>query len=142
MLGIVQTIAGKKGTHAALLQLIGGLFLTFTVIAPIADVELEEILDDPWDFAVQGSAIAEEGQQYAQDQLHGIIKNRCEAYILDKALALQAQLQVEVMLSQDEIPVPASVRLQGSISPYARNALQQWLQDDIGIPKERQIWIG
>ena len=138
----MQTIAGKKGTHAALLQLIGGLFLTFTVIAPIADVELEEILDVPWDFAVQGNAIAEEGQQYAQDQLHGIIKDRCEAYILDKALALQAQLQVEVMLSQDEIPVPASVRLQGSISPYARNALQQWLQDDIGIPKERQIWIG
>lgn len=138
----MQTIAGKKGTHAALLRLIGGLFLTFTVIAPIADVELEEILDVPWDFAVQGNAIAEEGQQYAQDQLHGIIKDRCEAYILDKALALQAQLQVEVMLSQDEIPVPASVRLQGSISPYARNALQQWLQDDIGIPKERQIWIG
>ena len=142
MLGIVQTIAGKKGTHAALLRLIGGLFLTFTVIAPIADVELEEILDVPWDFAVQGNAIAEEGQQYAQDQLHGIIKDRCEAYILDKALTLQAQLQVEVMLSQDEIPVPASVRLQGSISPYARNALQQWLQDDIGVPKERQIWIG
>ena len=47
-----------------------------------------------------------------------------------------------LMLSQDEIPVPSTVRLQGSISPYARQSLQQWLQDDIGVPKEHQIWIG
>lgn len=142
LLGILQVISGKKGTHAALLQLVGGLFLTFTVIAPVADIEPEDILDYPWDFAVQGSAIAEQGQVYSQDQLRGIIKDRCEAYILDKALTLQAELQVEVMLSQDEIPVPASVRLQGSITPYAKKTLQQWLQDDMAIPKEHQVWIG
>ena len=142
LLGILQSIAGKQGAHAALLQLIGGLFLAFTVIAPIANIEPDAILDLPWDFTVQGSAIAEQGQAYSRNQLQGIIKDRCEAYILDKALTLQAELQVEVMLSQDEIPVPTSVRLQGSVSPYAKNALQQWLQDDMAIPKEHQIWIG
>ena len=142
LLGILQSIAGKKGTHVALLKLIGGLFLTFTTIAPIANIELERLLDFPWDFAVQGNAIAQQGQEYAQYQLHGIIKDRCEAYILDKAQTYQADVTVEVMLSQDEVPVPSSVRLQGSISPYARQALQQWLQDDLGVPKEQQIWIG
>lgn len=142
MLGILQAITGKKGTHAALLQLIGGLFLTFTVIAPIADIDPDDILDIPWNFTEQGSAIATQGQIYSQNQLQQIIKERCEAYILDKALTLQAQLQVEVMLSQDDVPVPSSVRLQGSISPYAKMALQQWLEEDWAIPKEQQIWIG
>lgn len=142
LLSILQVVAGKKGTHAALLRLIGGLFLAFTVIAPVANIELDRVLDFPRDFAVQGSAIAQQGQTISQDQLCGIIKERCEAYILDKALALQAQLQVEVILSQDEMPVPSSVRLQGSISPYAKQALQQWLHSDMAIPKEHQIWIG
>ena len=142
LLGILQTIAGKKGTQAVLLQLIGGLFLTFTVISPIVNIEADEILDLPWAFTLQGSTIAEQGQSYSRNQLRRIIKDRTEAYILDKALTLQAQLQVEVMLSQDEVPVPTSVRLQGSVSPYARNVLQQWLQDDMAIPKEHQIWIG
>ena len=142
LLGILQTIAGKKETQAVLLQLIGGLFLTFTVISPIVNIEADEILDLPWDFTLQGSTIAEQGQSYSRNQLRRIIKDRTEAYILDKALTLQAQLQVEVMLSQDEVPVPTSVRLQGSVSPYARNVLQQWLQDDMAIPKEHQIWIG
>ena len=138
----MQSITGKKGTHGALLKLIGGLFLSFTIISPIADIELDQILEFPRDFAAQGSDIAERGQEYAQDQLHGIIKDRYEAYILDKALALQADLTVEVMLSLDEVPVASSVQLQGNISPYARQALQQWLQDDMAIPKEHQIWIG
>ena len=47
LLGILQTIAGKKGTQAVLLQLIGGLFLTFTVISPIVNIEADEILDIP-----------------------------------------------------------------------------------------------
>ena len=142
LLSVLQSVAGKKGTYGALLRLIGGLFLSFTIIAPVADIEPDQILEFPWDFAAQGSDIAERGQEYAQDQLHGIIKDRCEAYILDKAKAYQADLTVEVMLSLDEVPVPSSVRLQGSVSPYARQALQKWLQDDIGIPKECQQWIG
>ena len=35
LLSILQSIAGKNGTHAALLKLIGGLFLTFTTIAVV-----------------------------------------------------------------------------------------------------------
>ena len=142
LLGILPTIAGKKGTHAALLQLIGGLFLAFTVVSPIANIAPDALWDLPLDFSLQGSALAAQGQAYTRDQLQLIIKDRCEAYILDKALSLQAQLQVEVMLSQDEIPVPVSVRLLGTVSPYARSMLQQWLQDDMAIPKEHQIWVG
>ena len=142
LLGILQSIAGKKGSSGTLIQLIGGLFLTFTVIAPVADIRLDAGWDLPWELTAQGSAIAAQGQSLSRDQLRAIIKEQSEAYILDKALSYQAMLEVEVTLSQDEIPAPASVRLQGSVSPYARTVLQQWLQDDMGIPKENQVWIG
>lgn len=142
LLSILQTLAGKKGGSAALVRLIGGLFLTFTMIAPTADVDLKVIFDMPFDFAEQGSAIAAQGQQITQQELQVIIKKRLEAYILDKAEALNAQLEVEVTLSQDEIPVPTAVRLRGSASPYARTNLQQFLADSMGIPRENQVWIG
>lgn len=142
LFGILQTLLGKKGSAAGLVRLIGGLFLTFTIIAPIAGTDLDAVFDSTWNFTEQGSSIASEGQQIAQEQLQAIIKGECEAYILDKAQAYQAQLEVEVTLSQEELPVPTAVRLQGSVSPYARNALQLWLQNDMGIPKENQVWIG
>ena len=124
------------------MKLIGGLFLTFTIIAPIADIDIDALFDSSWDFTEQGEAAAAMGQESAREELTSIIKQECEAYILDKAEAYHAQLEVEVTLSQDEIPVPAAVRLQGSVSPYAKSNLQQWLQDDMGIPKENQVWIG
>lgn len=142
LLGMLQVLVSSKSGSGALVRLIGGLFLTFTMIAPIADMDLDAALDMPWDFTVQGSSIAAQGQAISQAQLQGIIKEQCEAYILDKAKAYEVQLEVEVTLSSDEIPVPASVRLQGSVSPYAKSGLMQWLQDDMGIPRENQLWIG
>ena len=142
LFGILQSLLGKKGNSAALLRLIGGIFLAFTVISPVTDVDLGRILDPAWDYTAQGSSIAAGGYAVSQNQLHSIIKERCRTYILDKAISYNAQLEVEVELTQDEIPVPAAVRLRGSISPYGKQALQQWLQDVMGIPKENQQWIG
>ena len=69
-----------------------------------------------------------------------IIKSRVQAYILDKADSFGTSLEVEVILDQDHIPV--SVELQGNISPYARAQLTEIIEEDLGIPKEHQLWIG
>ncbi len=142
LLGILQTIAGKKGGSAALLRLVGGLFLTFTVIAPVAEVDLDGLFDAPFAFSQQGSAIAASGQEISRSEMERIITGRCQAYILDKAESLHTQLEVEVTLSQEQIPVPTTVQLKGSVSPYAKSSLQQWLEEELGIPRERQVWIG
>ena len=142
LFGILQTLPGKKGCSAALVRLIGGLFLAFTVISSVSDVNLNEVLDPACDFTAQGQAIAAQGHAESNNHLHSIIKEQCQAYILDKAMTYNAQLEVEVKLSRDEIPVPAAVQLRGNVSPYARTVLQQWLQDEMGIPRENQQWIG
>lgn len=140
LLSILRSLLDKKSSAAVLLQLVGGLFLTFTVVSPVADINFEAFFDMPLDYISEGNLLAVQAQEATQDELCEIIKQRCEAYILDKAMSYQAPLQVDVSLSTDETPVPCSVRLQGSITPYAKSALQKWLQDEIGIPKENQLW--
>lgn len=142
LLGILRPLLDKKSGSGVLLQLIGGLFLTFTVISPITTIDPDALLDSPWELSEQGSAIAAQGQAMAQEELQAIIKSQCEAYILDKAQTYQAALEVEVTLNQQEIPAPSAVRLQGRVSPYAKQVLQQWLYDEMGIPREDQLWVG
>ena len=142
LFSLLSSLLDKKGSAHALLKLVGGLYLTFTIISPIGKFDLD-ILDDItmpyWD---EGKRIAAQGQSTSQEELRSIIKQRSEAYILDKATSYQAQLTVEVTLSQDKIPAPNGAFLQGSISPYAKSNMQQWIQDTIGIPKENQVWGG
>lgn len=141
LVGILQSFF-KKGSVTQLLRLIGGMYLTFTLINPITEINFNKLFETHWDVPIQGTDAAAYGQDLAQAQLQSIIKQQCEAYILDKATAYHAQLEVEVTLSQNEMPIPTAVRLQGSVSPYAKTNLQQWIQQDLGISREQQIWIG
>lgn len=77
----------------------------------------------------------------ASEELRTIIKSRVEAYILDKAESYGAKLKVEVMLSEDQVPVPMSVRITGSISPYGKKMVTQLIREDLGIASEEQVWI-
>lgn len=138
---LLQSLLVKNSSSAILLRTIGGLFLTFTVLAPIAELDFDAISDTPWNYSVQGNSFAEHGRQLSEDRLNEIIKTQCEAYILDKAMSYQTPMHVEITLSKDETPVPVAVYLKGSITPYAKNAIQNWLQHDMGIPKENQIWV-
>ena len=71
-----------------------------------------------------------------------IITDKTCAYILDKAETLRAQLTVQVILSDEELPVPERIYLTGQASPYARSMLQRLIEEELGVPKERQIWTG
>lgn len=141
LVSIVQSFF-KTGGHKQLLQLACGLFLAFTLLGPITKVDFQNFIDNQLIFTTQGKNAASYGQHLAQQQLHSIIKQQCEAYILDKAGIYDAQLRVDVTLSQDQIPVPTAVRLQGSVSPFTKQNMQYWIQENLGISKEQQLWIG
>ena len=141
LFAIVRSLIGEKSATAALIKLIGGLFLTFTVISPVKDIKMDAFFDLPFDFSAQASAVVAQGQELKEDHLQDIIKQQSEAYILDKALSYQTVLDVDVTLSEGETPVPSAVQLKGAISPYAKHMLQQWLCNDMGISKENQQWI-
>ena len=83
---------------------------------------------------------AQLGINEAKKAQNAIIKQQLEAYILDKATQYHVDLQVEITLSKTGNAVPVAVSLQGAIAPYAKQQLQEMLENDLGISKENQQW--
>lgn len=137
---IVTRLMGDKGTHGAIAKLIAGLFLAFTVIHPVASVDLSGLTDWADGYSDDASEAVAAGESQMKSALAAGIKSRTEAYILDKAAALNVELKVEVTLSDDDIPVPTDISLFGKVSPYAKARLQAIISEDLGIEKERQTW--
>lgn len=136
----VKSILGDKGSMGALVRLIGGLFLTFTLLSPVVRLDFSGIADSLEEYLIQGQALAVSGEVMGQAEYRKLVKQQTEAYIQDKANKLGLSLQVEVTLGEDD-PVPEEVTLRGAVSPGMKGKLQQVLLEELGIPKERQLWI-
>ena len=85
--------------------------------------------------------ITANAQAEVQQQICNVIKEQTEAYILEKANALHLNVDVEIILSNDDIPIPKQVYLRGTAGPFAKQQLTSYIADNIGIQEENQIWI-
>lgn len=137
---IINRVIGKTGTYAAIVKLITGLFLVFTVISPFAKLQITDLPAYMDSLTVDADLVVMDGQQTARDAVREIIKAEAEAYILDKAATLDLTVEAEVIVSDTDIPQPCAVTLRGSASPYAKQRLQQLIANDLGIPEEKQTW--
>lgn len=138
LVSVLQKLAGS-GTMGALIRMLAGVFMALTVMAPMVKLELPDPARWLAGLSAEGEAAAAEGERMGNDAAFAIIKDRTEAYILDKAAGCGAALAVQVTL--DETGVPAAVTLTGSVSPYARTRLERIIASDLGIGEEDQQWI-
>ena len=131
-----------EGTAGRILKTLCGVVLALQVISPLARKEL--ILPELPELSLFDSAdvLTEEGESRSRDALAAVIQQELEAYIQDKAAELKAEVTVEVTLNRGDPPLPESVTIRGSISPYARQQLQKILLEQLGIPKEHLEWTG
>jgi hypothetical protein len=139
--GILQSITGQKGSAGGILKLVCGIFLSFTVISPIAEIRLLDLNWSPSDVISEAQTAVEDGKDYAMRAMERHINEQAQAYILDKARALDAQIQVDIRVSEEDPPVPVGCTIQGEFSVYARKQLTTIIREDLGIPEEEQIWI-
>ena len=137
---VVLRLLEGKGSAAVVGKMLVGIFMVLTVLCPISKVRLDS--QEHWlpEFSAEAAAAVQQGEDAAKKALAESISSRVEAYILDKAAQMDVSLQVIVELSEDAIPLPVRVRLQGNISPYAKSKLQAIIQNDLGIDKEKQVW--
>ncbi len=135
--GLVRGAGAKE-----LIRLLCGLILALAAVRPLTKVELSQIPNSFSAYREEGAAAADAGEKDSREALAALIKAETEAYILDKAAALNAAITVEVTLTDGELPLPAAAVLEGSVTAYARQQLETILQEDLGIPKERQQWTG
>ena len=137
--GIIVSMT-KPRSGGSIVRMLCGVFMTIVLIRPLAGTNvsfLESILPD---ITGDAEAVASEGAAAAEDIRREYIKQRVQAYILSRAKTMEADIQANVSLDEDCVPV--SVSIAGRISPLSRSRLTQIIASELGIPKERQEWIG
>lgn len=137
---ILRRLMGDHGTSAAICKFLTGLVLTFTVISPLIDFNFSGMDDWMRSYNDDAQQAIQSGVADTSNTLKQIIKDKTEAYILDKARQLGADLTINIHLSDDDVPTPCAVEITGSIAPYAKVQLQNMIQSDLGIYKEFQTW--
>lgn len=137
--GITDRFLSKKGAAAAA-RVLTSLFLVYTVLKPLNSWDGESLFDIELDFSAAAEEALAQGQMQAQKTIAELIKQETAAYILEKAQAYNADIQVTVEVSEESIPVPVGARITGNISPYAKSQLQSILEQQLGISKENQQW--
>lgn len=141
---MIVSILGNfaDGSTGKILKLLGGVFLSLTIMGSFLKLDFDLLENLPVAYFDESDAVAAQGEKTAQEAMGTIIKEETETYILDKAKVLNAQIQVEVTLDHSVIPVPHSVRIFGDLSGKNRDVLEEILESELNIPKERQQWIG
>ncbi len=138
--GIVTSMLNTKSVVGTCVKFLSGLLMLLAVIRPWVNISLDNILNWTDSITANGETFVTDGEMLAKDSYRQSIIDRTQAYILDEAKALDCELAVEVILSEDDIPIPKQVRLTGEVSPYARRAISNILTERLGIKREDQIW--
>lgn len=137
---VVKLLVDQKSAQGAVMRLIIGLLLTVTVIGPVTNIQFTDLSKYIDEFPLTADAVVDSGTAYAVENAAVIIKQRTQAYILDKAQQLGADIQVDVVLSEESVQRPCSVVVTGQASPYAKQKLITIIAQDLGIPEEDQVW--
>ena len=130
----------QEGSLRNLLRMVCGVILTLSALSPLTELtfpDLSTFSDSYWE---DGEAISAMGTDMAAEQTSERIQRQLEAYILDKAAALDAEIRPVMELNEQGIPV--SVRICGSCSDSVRRSLTAVITNDLGIPEEDQEWTG
>lgn len=136
---IIKSITGKNSSYSTIVNLLCGVFIAVTVISPLIDFKFPELKLSVSDVTGEAAEIAEQSGEMADSEFRKIIIEQTEAYILDKAAELNADVSVEITLAKEE-PIPRAIVITGDVAPYNKSVLSQYLADTIGISEDAQIW--
>lgn len=139
--GITTSLTGTKGTVGTAIKLLSALLMLLAVVRPWADISFSGLFGWTDHITADGQSLVASGEAVAAQAYRTSIIQQTQAYILDEAKALNCDLAVEVILSDEEIPVPAQVRIWGDVSPYARQTLTNLMTERLGIKREEQLWM-
>lgn len=140
--GIIAEFSDNKSATGVITRMVCGLFLAFTVINPLTKLNFGILEAFSQSSSVNTQPVVSAGTALADESMEELIIQETRAYILDKAQSLGCSLEAEVTLGEGLYPVPESVCITGSISNQNRRQLEDFLEQELGISKENQQWIG
>ena len=122
-------------------QLVTGLVITVVMLSPVLTNEKIKFEDYFDRISVDSDFAVQEGMIAAKQASSEYIEVESETYILNKATEMGADVSVDVVLSDAELPVPNGITVCGLISPYVKAKLSACIRNDLGIAEDAQIWI-
>jgi len=138
--GIMNGLVSGKQASGSIIRLISGIFMAITVITPLVKIEFDDFESYVDAINTDAQNSSEMGVSAAEIETAKIIKQQLEAYILDKAEALHLSVSVELVMTEDFPPSPYAVQISGSVSPYNKKVLSEYISSELSIPEERQTW--
>ena len=137
---IVIKISEKNQLSANVIRLVATAFLLITVLAPFLNFTLSDFNRNFSLSKIDGTQIAEQASNDALQETALIIKEHTKAYIEKKAESYGADISATISISEPTSLVPDGIKIEGNISPYIKTILTTIINDDLGIPEDKQIW--
>ncbi len=123
-------------------RLAGGMVLVLVVLGPLVRTNLDAFGQYLSKIQMDQDALASGIEVEDKALMARIIQDKTEAYILDKAEALGAEVQVTVVMEKGvDYPYPGAVTVEGVLTAAQRSALSADLEQSLAIPRERQEFL-
>ena len=137
LVSVVQSLV-PKGSLRRAASFLSGLVLLAVLLEPLPKLDLEGLELRGLQEETEKARRQLEAEQ--ETALKAGIAEQTEAYISDKAaaLGLTVQARVETRTGADGVPLPWSAELEGDYT----EELAQWMETELDIPRERQVWHG
>lgn len=138
--GGLRAMFRKNDGISALIRSLCGIYMVFVLIWPLKEFDITLYTDYFSDYMDDAREAVNDGEEMALKELSARIKAESEAYILDKAISLGADVSAEVILSGSAPPTPSQITIKGAVSPYVKTVLSRYIKEQLGIPEEAQNW--
>lgn len=138
---LALTLAPRGPGYNAV-KLACGAMTVIMLIMPLKGFDIKRYAAFSAQQRYTGERIAESAEEDSLAVKRIIIQGQARAYILDKAAELgieDADAEVEIAV-QGHTPYPAAARLRGAADDEARRRLTEYMEGQLGIPRERQYW--
>lgn len=121
-------------------KITGGLILMLGILQPMVTMDIESLYRSVNELeggtASNGAALQAESQALWKS----FIEEQLNAYVLDKAKELGADVSVSVQCGsgEDHALCPESVTVMGTLTEKQRSSMTKFLENDLGIQAEKQ----
>ena len=138
MLRSVGQAMVPEGQIRKIFSFSGGLVLVIVLLHPVLGLEGSVLIEPLEVYERQIFKQKEELEQLVRAEQETIIEENLTAYISDKAEALEEGGSVRIRAETAE---DGTVTLSAELVGQPSEPLTEYLEQELGIPRERQVWI-
>lgn len=137
---LITMLVGEKTNPGKIIKMLCGILLVTVIVKPVIEIKVSDWSQLSLQIQEQCDWAVLEGEKQAKE---AFIENTTKA--IEERIKTEAEkigCAISASVSWGEEMQMKDIILEGSISPYAKNRLSKWIQENLAIPEESQFWIG